>query len=100
MLIHLIHQWGIEPQRRAWVMAVAASSAMDTRETQALMARWVAKGALSDDQWERMRQLAEYTTSPQYIDDEVSRKTMMIRNRFAKNRAIHPRGILARMLGR
>ena len=57
-------------QRRAWIMVVCQSSAMDTKETQTLLGHWVAKGTLSEEQWDRLHELAVYVTSEQYIEDE------------------------------
>ena len=75
-------------------MAVATSCAMDTAETQTLMAKWVATGDLSDEQWERMRQLAEYATSKQYVKDETARKVRLIAPHIKPRR-----GLLQRLLG-
>ena len=90
-----IQNWPLPAQQRTWIMVVAASSAMDTEETQSLMAGWLATGDLSPQHWARMRQLAEYATSEQYVKDETARRMRLIMQ-HAKPR----RGLLQRLFGR
>ena len=71
-------KWPLVAQRRAWIMAVAASSAMDLDEVQSLMALWIRMGDLSIEGWDRMRQLAQYVTTEEYVRDETERKMRLL----------------------
>ena len=67
--------WPIEAQQRAWVITVASSpSAVDSEEVQTLLSKWTAWGQLTTTEWEGMKALAQYVTSPQYVEDETNRK--------------------------
>ena len=48
-------------RRRAWILTVAhVSFGMSDPNIQEIMSKWIAKGELSDPEWEKMRKISEY----------------------------------------